>query len=74
MLKLKVYSTSCRTLEIDTANNTYIDKRLDKSNLGKGYTIISIITYWELKKELKRKKFKRIKENWINGKEIWDNF
>ena len=52
MLKLKVYSTSCRTLEIDTTNNTYIDKRLDKNNLGKGYTIISIITYWELKKEL----------------------
>lgn len=63
MLKLKVYSTSCRTLEIDTANNTYIDKRLDKNNLGNGYTIISIITYWELKKELKRKKFKRVKEN-----------
>lgn len=63
MLKLKVYSTSCRTIEIDTTNNTYIDKKLDKNNLGNGYTIISIITYWELKKELKRKKFKRIKEN-----------
>lgn len=63
MLKLKVYSTSCRTIEIDIDNKTYIDKRLDKNNLGKGYTIISIITYWELKKELKRKKFKRIKEN-----------
>lgn len=63
MLKLKVYSTSCRTIEIDIDNKTYIDKSLDKNNLGKGYTIISIITYWELKKELKRKKFKRIKEN-----------
>ena len=61
MLKLKVYSTSCRTIEIDMENKTYADKKLDKYNLGKGYTIISIITYWELKKELKSKKFKRIK-------------
>ena len=61
MIKLKVYSVSNRTLEIDMENKTYTDKRLDKYNLGKGYTIISIITYWEIKKELKSKKFKRIK-------------
>lgn len=70
MLKLKVYSTRNRTLEIDTTSKTYMDKRLDKNNLGKDYTIISIITYWELKKELKDKKFKRIKGENGNGKEI----
>lgn len=70
MLKLKVYSTSCRTLEIDTENKTFEDKKLDKNNLGIGYTIISIITYWELKKELKRKKYKRIKGENENGEEI----
>lgn len=70
MLKLKVYSIRNRTLEIDTTNKTYKDTKLDKNNLGKDYTIISIITYWELKKELKDKKFKRIKGENGNGKEI----
>lgn len=70
MLKLKVYSTRNRTLEIDTTSKTYMDKRLDKGNLGKGYTIISIIDYWKIKKDLKNKKFKRIKERRGYGKEI----
>lgn len=62
MIRIKTYSSAgCRTLEINIDNKTFIDKKIDKNNLGQGYTIISIITYWELKKELKRRKFKRVK-------------
>lgn len=60
-LNLKTYSVSCRTLEIDFDSQTYKDKRITKNNKGENYIIISIITYWELKTFLRKKKFKRIK-------------
>ena len=61
---LKVnFKTYSRTLEIDFDNKIYKDKPINKTNKGRGYFIISIITYWELKEFLRKKKFKRIKEN-----------
>lgn len=59
-MKFKSYK---RTLVIDYDEKTYEDKKIDKTNKGIGYTIISTITYDEMKQTIRKAKFKRIKGN-----------
>lgn len=60
------FKTFQRTLEIDFGTNTYKDKSYGKDNKGKGYIIISKITYWEIKDLLRKRKFKKDRGNLWN--------
>lgn len=65
-LNLKTYR---RTLKIDFENRIYKDELISKTNKGSGFTIISIIEYWEIKKTLRSWKYKKVRtEVKDNGK------